>query len=498
MTIEHRVAGESAPSTIVGRVLEHARRAPDAVALIVGETAYTYAQLARSISALAATLRASGLAPGDRVLVQASSTAGFVVTYLALHAARIIAVPIDAGMPKPRLDFVSGKVAARRIMRELPEPDRDTSQLSSFRSIDAHSSEAEASDVADILFTSGTTGAPKGVMLTHGNLVAAADHINGFIGTRKGDVEVLPLPLAHSFGLGGLRNVLSVGATLVLVDGFAFPGRIFAALEAHRATGFRCVAAGLAMMFKFAPDRLGDFAHQLRYVEIGSAPMASADKLKLMALLPTTRLCMHYGLTEATRSAFIEFHRDRESLGSIGRESSGVEIRVVAENGHVAPVGTPGELTIRGPHVTPGYWGDSERTGAMLADGWLRTGDLGHADERGYLYLVGRKADLINVGGRKVSPAEVEDALRSHASVLDCACSGVVDPAGLSGDAVAVLVLLRDGAQSSRRELREHLRSHLEPYKLPVKWRFSGTIPRTENGKIQRHLLRQQLESQGD
>jgi long-chain acyl-CoA synthetase len=144
------------------------------------------------------------------------------------------------------------------------------------------------------------------------------------------------------------------------------------------------------------------------------------------------------------------------------------------------------------------YWEDAERTNEAFMDGWLRTGDVGHADEDGYLYLHGRNADLINVGGRKVSPTEVEEVLRSHPAVLDCGCTGISDPAGVSGEAVAVLVLLRKGQESSKRELRVFLRGRLEPYKLPIKWSFSGVLPRTVNGKLQRHLLREQLETQGD
>jgi long-chain acyl-CoA synthetase len=252
------------------------------------------------------------------------------------------------------------------------------------------------------------------------------------------------------------------------------------------------------MMLRFGPARLADYARQLRYLELGSAPMPLQDKLRLMELLPRSRICMHYGLTEATRSAFIEFHGESGRLHSIGRPSHGVEFRIVGQQGTIAAVGVHGEIQIRGPHVMRTYWEDAERTNEAFMDGWLRTGDVGHADEDGYLYLHGRNADLINVGGRKVSPTEVEEVLRSHPAVLDCGCTGISDPAGVSGEAVAVLVLLRKGQESSKRELRVFLRGRLEPYKLPIKWSFSGVLPRTVNGKLQRHLLREQLETQGD
>jgi long-chain acyl-CoA synthetase len=493
---EERPASEPAPlASAVESVLRHASRSPQSIALIGGCETLSYRDLARRVRHTARALQLRGVRRGDRVVLPASSTPDFVVSYLAVHLAGGVAVPSDAGMPRARVEHIGERVAARLAL--TVEEQRSLCDVADGALADpepAFAVRGAGPEIADIMFTSGTTGAPKGVMLSHRNLAAAARHINAFVGTSQADVEVLALPLGHSFGLGTIRCVLSAGGAVVLVDGFAFPGRIFAALEEHRATGFRCVAAGLAMMLKFAPDRLADFSTRIRYVELGSAPMRTEDKHRLMSLLPRSRICMHYGLTEATRSAYIEFHVDRARLDSIGRPSHGVEIRLVGSAGGMASPGEPGEIQIRGPHVMSGYWQDTERTRSAFDGDWLRTGDAGHVDEGGYLYLHGRKADMINVGGRKVAPAEIEEALRRHPAVLDCGCSGIADPAGISGDAVGVLVLLREGPAVGTRELREHLRASLEPYKLPVKWLFAGTIPRTENGKVQRHLLRELLE----
>ena len=484
-------------ASVVDRALAHASLRPDATALISDATVVSYGQLAAHVRHVAGMLGSRGVVAGDRVLVRATSSVEFVATYFALHASGAVAVPVDGGMPDMQCGQLAERVAARLVLTRAEQASMLASTGAERRqgAIESLSRRPiRAEDAADILFTSGTTGLPKGVVLSHGNLVAAANHINRFVGTRNDDIEVLPLPLSHSFGLGGLRCAISVGATVVLVEGFAFPGRVFEALANHRATGFRCVAAGIAMMLRFAPDRLAEFASRLRYIEFGSAPMPLEHKQRLMALLPHTRICMHYGLTEATRSAFVEFHPDRERLHSIGRPSDGVEIRLVGEDGRDAARGGRGEIRIRGPHVMKSYWEDASRTDATLVDGWLRTGDVASADDGGYLYLHGRLSDMINVGGRKVAPSEVEDALRQHPAVLDCACSGIDDPAGISGEVVGVLVLVRDGASTTRAELRNHLRSRLEPYKLPAKWVFSGVIPRTANGKVIRRDLRAFLE----
>ena len=484
------------PETIVGQIFHFAQVTPQAAALVIRERHVPYAELAQRVSSIAAQWSESGLRPGERVILPASSSLHFVANYLAVHASGAIAVPVDSAAPKARLEFIRERVAARWLLTSAEQKacsERAEGALApdalDGAGITAHAPE----EVADIMFTSGTTGAPKGVMLTHQGLRRAAMHINAAVGTQQDDIEVLALPLAHSFGLGSLRCLLSVGACAVLVEGFAFPGQIFDALERHRATGFRSVPAGLATLFRLSQDKLGEFADQLRYLEFGSAPMPREDKLRLMRLLPRTRLCMHYGLTEATRSVYTEFHSEAEHLDSIGRPAPGVEARIVGEQGTDMPANAAGEIWIRGPHVMGAYWQDPERSAATLGDGWLRTGDYGHRDERGRLYLTGRRSDMINVGGRKLSPVEVEEALRGHPAVRDCACVGIPDPDGLAGEAVAVVVVPAQDAAAEEKPLRAHLRATLEPYKIPSRWVFADALPYTANGKVQRHILREQL-----
>lgn len=487
--------------SIVERVLQFAVQQPDAPALVREERVYSYAWLGSAVARVAGELRRRAAGDGTRVLIVATSSPAFVVCYLAVHLARCIAVPVDAGAPKARIAEIRQRTGAGTV---LESADQDALLAAAGTEPDANSGEPlapwvapESSAIADIMFTSGTTGTPKGVVLRHRNLVHAARHINGFVGTRAGDVELLALPLAHSFGLGSLRCLLSVGACAVLVDGFAFPALVFGAMERHGATGLRSVPAGLATLLRLSGDRLGDFANTLRYMELGSAPMPLEDKQRLMRLLPRTRLCMHYGLTEASRSVYIEFHESSARLDSVGRPATGVEVGIFDEDGARLPAGEQGEIRIRGPHVMEEHWRDARRTAQALHEGWLCTGDFGHVDADGYLYLAGRRSDLINVGGRKVSPLEVEDALRSHPDVHDCACSGIPDPAGIAGEAVAVLVHVNRPDGPGERELRRYLRERLEPYKVPARWTFSGEIPRTANGKVQRHLLRDLLTRSG-
>jgi long-chain acyl-CoA synthetase len=346
--------------------------------------------------------------------------------------------------------------------------------------------------IADVLFTSGTTGTPKGVVLTHRNILATAANINAFVGNTDEDIEVVPIPLSHSFGLGRLRCALLAGGAIALCEGFLLPGRIFQALSDWKATGFVAVPAGFALLFRLSGDRLGEYADQLKYIEIGSAPMPQEHKERLMRLLPSTRICMHYGLTEASRSAFIEFHESRDKLQTIGKPSPNVNITIRDERGEELPEGETGELCVRGGNVMHSYWQAPEKTRQSRWGDWLRTGDLAYKDDEGYLHLIGRVTDMINVGGIKVAPTEVEDVLRRHPLVKDAACVGIPDPEGISGEVVSAFLVPAETpppGEPPLRELVELARADLEPAAVPVAFKWIEAIPKTASGKVQRRRL---------
>ncbi|MHC4817256.1 MAG: class I adenylate-forming enzyme family protein, partial [Planctomycetota bacterium] len=224
----------------------------------------------------------------------------------------------------------------------------------------------------------------------------------------------------------------------------------------------------------------------------GSAPMPLATKQLLIKILPRTRVWMHYGLTEASRCTFIEFHDSQDFLDSIGKPTPNVEVRVVDEQNRDLPHGAPGEIIVKGGMVTAGYWQDPERTAKTLVDGWLHTGDLGYKDDQGYVYLHGRKGDMINVGGFNVSPVEVEEVLAQHAAIEQGACIGIPDPSEVSGEVVKVFLVPTNGqAKPSRRELVDWLKPRLEPYKVPAAVEWVDSLPKTGSGKLQRGVLRE-------
>jgi len=483
-------------ATLLEHVADRVQRSPEAPAFVTAkERPTTYSALWSQVREAAGALMACGIRRGDRVALIASPSTSFPVCYLATHMLGAIAVPVDPKMPAARVRWIADQADAKLILVEAAQSD-DSRELAFDRLLTAASTPTTLTfprpdELADMLFTTGSTGEPKGVMLSHRAILAAARNINLFIGNRHDDVEVVPLPLSHSFGLGRMRCNLLAGGTLVLVGGFSFPGVLFKAIEENAATGLASAPAGLEILLKVGGDRLARYARQLRYVEIGSAPMAETSRLRLMHLLPATRICMHYGLTEASRCAFIEFHADSAHLDSIGRPSPNVDLAIWDDRGNEVAAGITGRIMVKGAMASEGYWNNAAATEAAFFGEWLYTGDYGHRDGDGYFYLDAREKELINVGGRKVSPNEVEAEIQKFEGIDACACIGIADPAGITGETVWACLVTSRGIDEAA--LVEALRQTLEPYKVPTNFLYIEAIPKTESGKILRLELKHQI-----
>ncbi len=479
-------------SPLLCDIARHASENPDKVAIVDGSAHVTYQQLVSHIEAAALYLVSLGVNPGDHILLSAQKEAQFVYLYLAAHLLGVVNVVIDSAAPRERLDYIisvtkpvilfgNGLNIAGQCCKSLDEvPLQPLGSEINLPSI-------SCDDVADVMFTTGTTGAPKGVLLTHSNIAGSARNTNGFIGTCSDDVEALALPLSHSFGLGRLRCVLIAGATLVLVNNFANLKTFFNIIASEGVTGFGMVPAVWQYIKKLSGRRIERFAHQLRYIEIGSAALPRQDKELLMDMFPTTRLCMHYGLTEASRALFIEFHEHKEHLDAVGQPSSSlVQVCVLDESGSAVPDGDDGEICVRGNMVTRSYFLPQDNVDAFFGD-WFRTGDWGHRDPDGDFYLTGRKKELINIGGEKVSPATIEQAIKSI-GIPDCACTAAPDPNGVLGE-VPRAFLVRGNSKLEIEDIKQQLVKLLPLNEIPAIWEWVDKIPRTSSGKIQRLKL---------
>ena len=456
--------------TIEEQIFDHVQNTLDKVALISGDTEITYSQLWDYCLCAAEKLKQDyHLKKGDRVILSAAGNIEFVYAYFGVHIAGGICVPIDPDTNQTRFEYIEKSTTPVCVMGLLHNVKKETIP---FTDVVNGTSKAtyiapEQSQVADILFTTGTTGAPKGVALSYNNLSAAARNINAFIGNTSSDVELLALPVSHSFGLGRLRCSLSKGATVVMLGTFANVKKFFKEMARCQVTMFAMVPASWGFIKKMSGKYIGKFADQLKFIEIGSSFMPVEDKELLMSLLPKTRICMHYGSTEASRSAFMEFHTYKDNLLSIGKASPNVEIKIFTSQGTPAALGEEGEVCVKGEHVTCSYWNETpERFASDFYDGYFRTGDCGTMDAEGNIYLKSRIKEMINVGGKKVSPMEVEDILNTIPGIKESACIGIPDPGIVLGEVVKAFIVADDNL--SDEEIMQQLRPQLEVYKLPV------------------------------
>lgn len=475
-------------------IFDTAKRFPSKYAIISGAKRVFYSDLADNIKRAAYFYKTNfELNTGDRIIVAADKQIEFIYAYFGAHLAGLTVLPVDSGINNDRLDFII-KQANVRLGVGLKNEGRNIKviPLSEFSDMSLNEENEiysiKKDNIADILFTTGTTGVPKGVPLTFGNIVQAAENINTFIKNTEDDIELLALPLSHSFGLGRLRCVFAKGATIVLINGFTNMKKLFRIMGEEKVTGFTMVPASWRYIKKFSGEKIKEFSTQLKYIEMGSAFFSAEEKRELASILPNTRVCMHYGLTEASRSAFMEFHEDDAFLDSVGKASPNTEITIFDEAGKPVSGESEGEICIKGNHVTQGYMSIS-RENSFYGD-YFRTGDWGYKNSQGYIYLVSRYKELINVGGKKVSPIEVEEQLKKINGISDCACIGVPDPSGILGEVVKAFIVKDEKSAIDFEEIKNQMKGKLEDYKLPAIYEWITEIPKTHNGKIQRLSLK--------
>lgn len=479
--------------TIEQQIFSFSKSTPDKVALIQGDSEVTYAQLWQHIVGTSERMTAIGLVKGDRIILSASKSIEFVYAYFGAHMAGLIAVPIDQDTNATRLQRIVDSARPKLICGVLHN--HGSYEVKRFEEICTTGKEENFSiefpkenGIADLLFTTGTTGLPKGVALSYGNEEAAATNINDFIGNTADDVELMALPISHSFGLGRLRCVLQKGATVVMLGSFASMKKFYGEMERCHVTGFGMVPASWAYIKKMSGNKLSQYASQLKYIEIGSAFMSPEEKQYLAEMLPQTRICMHYGLTEASRSCFLSFHDDKDHLDSVGRPSPNTDIKVFDSEGKEVDDGTDGEICVKGRHVCSDYWGMSaSEFHKDFYGNYFRTGDYGHKDSNSYVYLAGRLKEIINVGGKKVSPIEVEEVLDEYPGIKESACVGVADK--VLGEVVKAYYVADNDIDEAA--VRKFLFKKLEAYKIPVFYERISAIPKTQNGKIQRLKLKE-------
>ena len=446
---------------------------------LVGETGtLTYTELERRIGIAAASLHAQGIGPGDRVALLLPNGPAFVAAFLGVLRIGAVAVPLNVLLARPEIEARIEISGASLLVDDERELEHSTELLGSF-------SEAESGGAAVVLFTSGTSGKPKGAILTHGGLGAAADNAAGALRLGPEDVVLGAAPFSHVLGLAtGVVATLLSGSAIAVVRRFQ-PEATLELMTQTRTTillGVPTMLIGLCDAARTAAE-----LPPVRIAHVGGASVP----LQVARDFERTfggEVYEGYGLTELSGIATTYVGGQLRKTGSVGLPLGGTELRIVALDGDPLPAGEIGEVQLRGPSVIPGYWEDAQATAeAIDADGWLATGDVGYVDDEGYLFLVDRKKELIIRGGYNVYPREVEEVLYAHPEVLEAAVVGV--PHDRLGEEVAALVVPRPGTSLDPDELRAWAKERLAAYKYPRIVVVVDDLPRGPSGKILKRAI---------
>ena len=431
------------------------------------------------------------------IMAYCTQDCAYVASVFAIQLAGFIAVPIEKGASEARIAEIAADSKASLIIGNkkantgiLPFMDLKTVYDIDPSEILTDPVFPELDDVAEYLFSTGTTGKSKGIVITHRNNVAIAENIGLNTEMKSGNIELIPMPLSHSHGIRTVYSNTYYGNGCVFSNGVLMAKAFYNLLDTYKCTAIDMAPSILSALFQLTDDTLGEYKDQLDYIELGSAPLVEEDKKRLCKLLPDTRLYNFYGSTESGRTCALNFNDGVERPQCIGHPSKNAEfIFVDKEHNKIeATRENPGFIATGGPQNMKEYLNAPDLT-AQASDGkYIYTNDLGFCDEAGFVYCLGREDDVINCAGIKISPDEIESVARKFDGVADCAV--VPAPDNIQGQ-VPKLFIAVNGTQDSfdLDGYRQFLKKELDGNKVPKSIEFIDEIPRTSNGKLQRKKL---------
>ncbi len=507
--------------TLVNRVFALAKSRPDKLALAFKKEQLTYRELALKILGISEYLKAEGIRAGDRVCFSALSKPEMVATYLGISLCGGVSVFLDKNSTIENMLLVCEEADAKLLLTNKKIKTAEESAAYCVRSLSeaykaadeyaakaleakgekAWEYELPAEDtLSEILFTTGTTGKPKGVMLSYKSVYHILQNTMEGIQIDSDAVVLLPLPLNHSFALRVLRAVLYAGASLILQNGFTFAKEVENNIETYHCTGMACVPTSYEVMKSQMQDMLVPVLSKLSYMEFGAGSLTIRQRKEIMELMPHLQLYNTWGSSESGGAIFCnvtEAVKDPVKVASLGRPLSGrVEVKIMDPEGNTieSDKDHPGRMAIKGDMKMLGYWKNPEATAKTIVDDWLVTGDMAYLDEEGNVYMLGRADDIINVGGEKVSPIEVENIACQYEFVKECACIGVEDPDGMLGQIPLLYVVTKPGY--TEEGLHKFIAARAERYKLPQRYVLLEKLPRNRMQKLDRKALKQIWEKQ--
>ena len=512
----------------------------DRPAVTHGDRSISYERLRAHSGRLAAFLREQELPSGGRVGVLVENTIEYVISFFAVLEAGLVMVPLDTSLQPDKLRFIledSGAAALitqTRYARHLPAitaapsllklvvtdkalfnlplevktasladilddiDDNPKSPGSSEPGADAaffarlmERAAGAPHELAAIFYTSGSTGSPKGVMLSHRNLISNTVGTIEYLRLNADESVLVILPFYYIYGNSLLLTHVAVGGRVVIDNRFTYPEVVIDTMERERVTGFSGVPSNFMILLDNSTFARRELPH-LRYFTQAGGAMAPEVIRRLTAVFPQKETYIMYGQTEASpRVTWLPPERLDEKLGSIGVAVPGVIVRVVDAVGNDVPPGVEGEIVVGGDSVMMGYWNQPDEQAEVLRDGWLYTGDLARIDDDGFLFIVGRKKEIIKSGGNRVSAKEVEETVLEISGVSEVAVYGVPDP--ILGEAIRAVVVLRADVRIDEKAIRDFCKGRLAVHKVPKTVQFMDSLPKYQSGKVNKQALRNLL-----
>jgi len=494
---------------------------PDKTALVHEEVRATYRQINTKVNRLAHWLINLGVSKGDRIVMVLENSLEYVVSYYGVLKAGAVAVPLSSDLKpdglRPLLEELEPEViiSSSRFERLLKATDLPPYKINalllknpkqkwsppplpvfSWEDIICDDGTAnpeirpeisiDESDLASIIYTSGSTGIPKGVMLSHKNIVSNTKSICRYLDLKDKDIQMAVLPFFYVMGKSLLNTHFAAGGTVVINNKFAFPAAVINQMVDEKVTGFSGVPSTYAYLLHRSPLKNSrDKLASLRYCSQAGGHMSGQIKEELRKVLPPyTQIYIMYGATEASaRLTYLEPDQFSDKMNSIGKPISGVTMQVLNKSGRSLPACQTGELVASGSNIMQGYWKDEKATSAVLDNNGYHTGDLGYYDKEGYFFLNGRKDNLLKVGGHRINPQEIEDALMSTELVIETAVIGIPDEL-LGNKLIALAVPINEAG--SKNKIMKLCANSLPKYKLPGSIKLVRSLPKNTSGKIDR------------
>lgn len=462
------------------------------------DNVFTYGETWKNVKIVAETLKTVyGIKTMDKVMVECNQDAWFLIVDFACELIGAIFVPIENNASYDRKKTIYEETQSKIWIAQVDKLDFIDSisyeELKKNKKGLYDCNLPKGNEIAEILYTTGTTGKSKGIMITNSANVALAENIKYGVDMKKNNTELIPIPISHSHGIRCCYANLLNGGTIVLIDGLLRIKKVFELMDQYKVTSLDVSPSAAALLIKVSKGLFWEYGRNLDYIQIGTAALPEKLKKELVEELPGVHLYNFYGSTESGRSCVLDFSVDKGKSNCIGKVTRNAKIVFTDDNRNIieATEENPGLLASKGNMNMLGYWNNLELTSEVMRDNFIFTNDLGYMDKEGYVYILGRKDDVINYNGIKISPDEIEEVAVQYSGIKDAACVPIPD--SVIGQIPKLFIALESSDGSfDMKEYIKYLTTHLDGNKMPKKVEIINAIPRTYNGKIKRKELIEQ------